>query len=104
MKLAVFVFSVIGSGMFTFSQDTTFLKIAYAGNVLKVPEGKTWNIDRVFISEGGQYAIQARTNHFLSLYNSNEAIKIPFYIPEMELLSNKDLVQFQIYISQTNSK
>jgi hypothetical protein len=101
MKLILLVYTFLGFGICTFAQDTSFLKIAYAGTSLKVHEGKTWTIDRVFISEGGQYAIQARTNHFLPLYQSNEAIQIPFYIPEMELLTNKDFTQFQIYISET---
>jgi hypothetical protein len=92
------------TGVCALAQDTIFLKIAYSGSFLKVPEGKTWSINRVFISDGGQYAIQVGTNHFRTSYNANETITMPYYISEMELLSNSDLMQFQLYISETNSK
>jgi hypothetical protein len=101
-KLACFVFLAIG--FLSLSQDTTFLKISYAGNILKVPEDKIWTIKRAFISEGGQYAIQIRANNFSTIYNPNETIELPLYIPEMELLNLKDMVQFHLYISESTNK
>ena len=98
--LAFFIF--LAQGCISFSQDTTFLKITYAGNKLTVPENKIWTINRVFISEGGQYAIQAQINHFSPSYNPYDTILIPYYIPEMELLTKKDLVEFHLYITEYN--
>jgi hypothetical protein len=101
-KLLCLVFLVIG--FISLSQDTTLLKISFAGNTLTVPEDKIWNIDRVFISEGGQYAIQISTNNFSTIYNPKDTIVLPLYIPEMELLNRKDMVQFHLYISESSNK
>jgi len=100
--LAFFIF--LAQGCISFSQDTTFLKITYAGNKLTVPENKIWKIDRVFISEGGQYAIQISTNNFSTIYNPKDTIVLPLYIPEMELLNRKDMVQFHFYISESSNQ
>ncbi len=99
-KLSCMVLLVIG--FYSFSQDSTFLKISYAGNTLTVPEDKIWKIDRIFISEGGQYAIQISKNNFSAIYNPKDTIVLPLYIPEMELLSRKDMVQFHLYISESS--
>ncbi len=104
MKIVLMNILFFGLRFISFSQDTTFLKITYAGNKLTVPENKIWTVNRVFISEGGQYAIQTQTNNFSPSYNPNDTILIPYYIPEMELLTNKDLVQFHLYIAEYNLK
>jgi hypothetical protein len=76
------------------------LKIVYAGSYLVVPEGKTWNMDRAFISEGGMYNILIQKSTFRDTYHSGDTIRIPYYIAEMELLSNPSMVQFQLYINE----
>ena len=76
------------------------LKITYGGSFLIVPEGKTWNIDRAFISDGGMYNILIQKNTFRDAYHSGDTIRIPYYIAEMELLSNQSMVQFQLYINE----
>jgi hypothetical protein len=76
------------------------LKIVYAGSYLVVPEGKTWNIDRAFISEGGMYNILIQKSTFRDAYHSGDTIRIPYYIAEMELLNNQSMVQFQLHIKE----
>ncbi len=76
------------------------LKIVYAGSYLVVPEGKTWNMDRAFISEGGMYNILIQKSTFRDAYHSGDTIRIPYYIAEMELLNNQSMVQFQLHIKE----
>lgn len=76
------------------------LKIVYAGSYLVVPEGKSWTVDRAFISEGGMYSILIQKSTFPSTYKSGDTIRIPYYIAEMELLNNQSMVQFQLHINE----
>jgi hypothetical protein len=76
------------------------LKIVYAGSYLVVPEGKTWTVDRAFISEGGMYSILIQKSTFPNAYKGGDTIRIPYYIAEMELLNNQSMVQFQLHINE----
>ena len=76
------------------------LKIVYAGSYVVVPEGKTWYIERAFISEGGMYNILIQKNTFSDAYTSGDTIRLPYYIAEMELLNNQSMVQFQLHINE----
>ena len=95
MKLA-FVFIAFLSHS-TFGQDSTFYKSAYAGSHLIVPENEHWKLDRVFINGGDAYSIQVANTNFKEVYYSGDTITAPYYIAEMELLSNKEMVQYQFY-------
>ena len=39
-------------------QDTSFVKVYYAGSYAQVPEGKIWQFEKVFISNGDGYNIK----------------------------------------------
>jgi hypothetical protein len=82
------------------SQDSTILKIAYSGSYFTVPPGKVWVLNRAFINDGGQYNIAISNNNFLSEYSENEKIQLPYYIPEIELLNSKQLMQYQLYFKE----
>ncbi|OFZ66503.1 MAG: hypothetical protein A3D92_05015 [Bacteroidetes bacterium RIFCSPHIGHO2_02_FULL_44_7] len=82
------------------AQDSTFLKTAYAGAYLLVPEGQTWKLDRAFINSGDTYSIQINSSNFESYYTSGDTIRLPFYSAEMELLDKKDLVLYQLYFKR----
>jgi len=79
------------------SQDSTYYKSAYAGGYLIVPQGESWEIDRVFVNDGEAYSIKISNANFDSTYNAGDTIRTPYYIAEMELLTKRDLVQYQIY-------
>jgi hypothetical protein len=82
------------------AQDSTFYKSAYGGGYIVVPENETWEIDRAFVNDGNAYSIQISNSNFDTIYNSGDTIQAPYYIAEMELLSNKEMVQYQIYFKQ----
>lgn len=85
---------------FGFSQDddSTFYKSSYAGGYIVIPEGETWELDRVFVTDGSAYSIQVSNSNFeKTTLNFDDTLKVPYYIAEMELLNNRDLVQYQFY-------
>lgn len=85
----------------SFSQDSTLYKSAYAGGYLVVPENETWELDRVFVNGGDAYSIQVSNSNFKqTAFNYGDTLKVPYYIAEMELLSNKEMVQYQFYFKQ----
>jgi hypothetical protein len=85
----------------SFCQDSTFYKSAYAGGYLVVPENETWELDRVFVNGGDAYSIQVSNSNFKqTAFNYGDTLKIPYYIAEMELLDNKEMVQYQFYFKQ----
>lgn len=81
-------------------QDSTFYKSAYAGSHLIVPENEHWHLDRVFVNGGDAYSIQVANTNFNKTYHAGDTIRAPYYIAEMELLSNKEMVQYQFYFKQ----
>lgn len=82
----------------SFCQDSTLYKSAYAGGYLVVPENETWELDRVFVNGGDAYSIQVSNSNFKqTALHFGDTITTPYYIAEMELLDNRDMVQYQFY-------
>ena len=81
-------------------QEATFYKSAYAGGQLMVPQTESWQLDRVFVNGGDAYSIQVANSNFNETYHAGDTIRAPYYIAEMELLSNKEMVQYQFYFKQ----
>lgn len=98
MKLALL--SIAFLSHFAFGQDSTFYKSTYAGSQLIVPANENWQLDRVFVNGGDAYSIQVANSHFNETYLAGDTIRVPFYIAEMELLSNQEMVQYQFYFKQ----
>lgn len=86
------------------AQDSTFVKTVYAGSSLEVPNGKIWMVESAFINSGDGYNIKVSTYNFKEAYTQNKRIIAPMFVTEMELLSNKNAIWFQLYIKQTNKK
>ena len=76
------------------AQDSTFYKSAYAGSHMIVPENENWQLDRVFVNGGDACSIQVANTNFNETYHAGDTIRAPYYIAEMELLSNKEIVQY----------
>lgn len=89
-------------GNCSYSQDTTFVKKVLAGSSLKVPKNKTWQIEKAYINAGDEYNIKTNTNTFKTLYKNEDTIQIPSYVVEIELLENKSMLWFILYIKQKN--
>lgn len=84
----------------SFAQDTTFVKSAYGGSSLTVPEGVRWSIEKAFINSGDGYNILISKANFKPVYEPGEKIQTPYYMAEMELLDKKDGVFYILYIRQ----
>ena len=103
MKILVAaVFLVVSS--YTFCQDSTFVKVFYAGSSIKVPAERTWKIEKAYITSGDGYNIQISLSNFKSNYAGEESVSFPYYIAEMELLSSGSMVSYLLYIKQRNSE
>jgi hypothetical protein len=72
----------------------------YAGAYITVPENESWELDRVFINDGDTYSIKVSNAHFKKNYFGGDTIKAPYYISEMELLTKKDFIHYQIYFNK----
>jgi hypothetical protein len=84
------------------AQDSTFVKMAYGGSYITVPQGESWGIERVFITGNDGYSIQVSNDNFDAKYSALDTIRVPHYIAEMEMLSARDMLQFKFYIKQIN--
>ncbi len=80
------------------AQDSTFVKMAYGGSYITVPQGESWGIERVFITGNDGFSIQVSNTNFQASYSSSDTIRVPHYIAEMEMLSAGDMLQFKFYI------
>ena len=98
--IAISLFSLLSFCTYGQSEDSTLYKSGYAGGYLIVPGPSSWKIDRVFVSDGSAYSIIISNENFDASYQSGDTIKLPYYTAEMELLSNKEMVQYQLYIKQ----
>lgn len=87
-----------------YAQDTSFVKSAYGGSSLTVPEGVSWKVERAFINSGDGYNILVSNSNFKPLYSSGEKLQTPYFLAEMELLDKKDGVFYILYIRQQNNK
>ena len=85
------------------AQDTSFVKSFYGGSKITIPASKNWIIEKAFISGGDGYNIQINQSNFQKEYKAEETIIIPYYIPEMELLSNKNMVSYFLTIHQKDT-
>ena len=65
-----------------------------------VPENENWQLDRVFVNGGDAYSIQVANTNFNETYHAGDTIREPYYIAELELLSKKDMVQYQFYFKK----
>mgnify|MGYP000099944143 CR=1 FL=1 len=98
MKILLFQIAILSFS--TFGQDSTFYKSACGGGHIIVPQQEIWELDRVFVNGGDAYSIQVAKTNFNEIYHSGDTIRAPYYIAEMELLSNKEMVQYQFYFKQ----
>lgn len=98
MKLGIVYLAVVSCA--AFGQDSTFYKSTYAGSHMIVPENETWEVDRVFVNGGDAYSIQVANTNFNETYHAGDTIRAPYYIAEMELLSSKEMVQYQFYFKK----
>ena len=81
-------------------EDTTFVKVYYAGSSVKVPEGRQWFIEKAFISSGDGYNISIAVSNFKSPFKDDELLAIPYYISEMELLSDRSNISYILTIRE----
>ncbi len=100
MKKAYFLFFFFAISILARSQDSTFVKSYYGGSSLKVPEHKTWTIEKAFISGGDGYNIKIAAGNFKLSYTGGEIINFPYYIAEMELISDKRMMSYLVYITE----
>ena len=97
MKGVLFILCFVA---FAASAQETLYKSAYAGGHLVVPQTESWELDRVFVNDGTAYSIQVSNSNFQESYSAGDTIRAPYYSAEMELLSNKEMVQYQFYFKQ----
>jgi hypothetical protein len=83
-----------------FAQDSTFIKTAYAGSKVMVPKGKIWVVEKAFINAGDGYNVKINTAYFKEYYTSKDAFIVPSYVSEMEMLTTKNAIWYQLYIKQ----
>ena len=98
LKFCFIIFCLIGLN--AAAQDSTYYKSAYAGGYLIVPQDESWEIDRAFVNDGDAYSIKISNSNFDTIYQAGDTIRAPYYIAEMELLSNKEMVQYQFYFKK----
>lgn len=104
MKKAYLLFLFLGISILARSQDSSFVKSYYGGSSVKVPEHKIWTIDKAFITGGDGYNIKIATGNFKISYTAGETINFPYYIAEMELITDKSMMSYIVYITEKKSK
>jgi hypothetical protein len=82
------------------AQDSTFVKSFYGGSTTKVPEDKTWVIKNAFITAGDGYNIKIALTNFEEKYAAGQIVNFPYYIAEMELLSDRSNVSYILTIRE----
>ena len=97
MKILILSFFLVLCSLL-YSQDTTFVKSFYGGSTTKVPENKTWVIKNAFITAGDGYNIKIALTNFEEKYTAGQVINFPYYIAEMELLSERSMVSYLVTI------
>lgn len=79
---------------FLLTNDSIFSKYIYAGASTIVPKQETWYLMDAYIADGDLYNIQISATNFKSYYNAGDTIRPPYYISDMELLSDKSIVKY----------
>jgi hypothetical protein len=97
--LASAIFIVVSS--FTFGQDSTFVRCFYGGSVVNVPDSSSWKIEKAYITSGDGYNIQISLKTFQEEYPPKEQISFPYYIAEMEMLTDRSSVSYIVTIRST---
>jgi hypothetical protein len=87
-----------------FAQDTTFVKSFYGGSTTKVPEHKTWVIKNALITAGDGYNIKIGLTNFEEKYAAGQVINFPYYMVEMELLSERSMVSYLFTILENKEE
>ena len=83
------------------AQDSTFVKSFYGGSTSKVPESTNWVIKNAFITSGDGYNIKISLTNFEKKYESGQIVSFPYYIAEMELLSDRSNVSYILTIRES---
>ena len=104
MLHTISILSIVALTAFFSGKDTSFVKIVYAGTRTVVPENEQWLVDKIFVSDGGEHNIKIANTHFKHNYQEKDTIKAPFYVPEMELLDDRSMVQYILYINSTKTQ
>jgi hypothetical protein len=81
--------------------QTDIKKYAVAGSYISVPVDKRWEINRSFINDG-MYNVIINKSNFRQFYQSNDTIRFPYYIAEMEMLSKPSSCNFILEITETD--
>ena len=81
--------------------QTEIKKYAVAGSFITVPLDKKWEINRSFINDG-MYNVIINKSNFRQFYESNDTIRFPYYIAEMEMLSKPSSCNFILEITETD--
>ena len=81
--------------------QTEIKKYAVAGSHITVPLNKKWEINRSFINDG-MYNVIINKSNFRQFYQSNDTIRFPYYIAEMEMLTKTSSCNFILEITETN--
>lgn len=87
-----------------YTQHSTFVKSFFGGSTSKVPMNKNWIIKNVSISSGDGYNIKIALTNFEEKYTAGQIITFPYYIAEMELLSDRSLVSYFVTIFEENEE
>jgi hypothetical protein len=74
--------------------DSVFSKTLYAGSYTVVPAAQTWQLKDAFLADGDLYNIQISKQYFKTEYHAGDTLRPPFYISEMELLSDKSMYKY----------
>lgn len=102
MTSVIFIFPFLFSVFF--QEEIEIRKTCYAGGYITIPEGKTWAIKRVFITNNDGYNILISNTNFKSTYQNGDTIRIPYYISEMELLTNREMLQYIFYFYESEQE
>ena len=79
---------------FLLTNDSIFSVYIYAGASTIVPKQETWYVKDAFLTDGDLYNIQISAKNFKPYYNEGDTIRPPYYISDMELLSDKSMVKY----------
>ena len=103
-KLTFFFFLFVFGRASGLSADTLLVKQAYAGGYIVLPSTNLWKLEQAFISSGDGYNVMVSLKSFKGVYHEGDTVKLPYYISEMELLTDKSMVSYLLKFKKTESK